>query len=132
MEGFEADKLACVWLVKRFIEPDAEFLFFPKQKIIDRGIAFDTPNSRFKRTYNQSAFEAFIAHYRLSDPRLAQIALWIHDIEINVWEKKAFAQSRKIEIFVMDLVRSGGDDRTIIEKATVFFDGLYEQIPQKK
>ncbi|MFH2091582.1 MAG: chromate resistance protein ChrB domain-containing protein, partial [Pseudomonadota bacterium] len=84
-EGFEADKLASIWLIKRFVSLDAKIVFYPKGQVMDDGIQFDTPYSKIKRRFNQSTFESLLEHYNLTDLKLQSMAKLIHDVEINVW-----------------------------------------------
>ncbi len=72
-EGFEADKCASIWLIKRFIDKNAIIKFFPKGEIIKEGILFDTPDSKFRRYHNMSTFESILLHYNLKDPKLIHI-----------------------------------------------------------
>ncbi|WP_300461108.1 chromate resistance protein ChrB domain-containing protein [Desulfobacula sp.] len=128
-DGLEADKLASIWLIQRFISPDAKIRLYPKGQTPGTGIQFDTPYSPIRRRFNQSTFESLLAHYHLSDPKLHSIARLIHDIEINVWEKKVFQKTREMEFFFMDLLSSSLEDKTIIQKAGDYFDRLYQAVP---
>jgi len=87
-DGFEVDKCASIWLIKRFIDENAVIKFFPKGEIIKQGIAFDTPDAIFRRYHNMSTFESLLKHYKLNDPKLIHIGKIIHDIEVNIWKKK--------------------------------------------
>ena len=59
-EGFEADKCASIWLIKRFIDKNAVINFFPKGEIVKEGIPFDTPDAKFRRYHNMSTFESLL------------------------------------------------------------------------
>lgn len=128
-EGFEADKLACIWLIQRFISPGAQIRFYPVGKNPDKGIQFDTPYSKISRKFNQSTFEALLAHYQISDPKLDNIARLIHDIEINLWEKKLYRKTMEMNLFFMDLLSRSLANDAILQKAGAYFDRLYEDLP---
>lgn len=130
-EGFEADKLASIWLIKRFITQDAPIIIVPKWEEIQGAIFFDTPQSRFKRTFNQSTFESFVDCYKIEDKKIHSIALIIHDIEINIWERKVFRMTREVETQIVEIIRSHRDTREIIEIACRYFDKLYYSIPER-
>jgi hypothetical protein len=130
-DGFEVDKLASIWLLQRFIAPGSEVIIYPKGDIIKQGTEFDTPNSKIKRTFNRSSFESLLDHYRVTDPKLAQIGRLIHDIEINVWEKKLYRQSTEIELVFIDLLQEYQTNEVIIEKSKAYFDRLYRELPEK-
>jgi len=82
-QGLEPDKLASMWLLKRFVDPQAEFTLVPKGSMISKGIPFDVPSAQFKRSHSQSTFESILQNQRLNDERLVHIGRIIHDIEIN-------------------------------------------------
>ena len=87
-KGLEPDKLASMWLLKRFVAPQAEFTLVSKDSIISDGIPFDVPSAQFKRSHSQSAFESILQNQGLNDERLIYIGKIIHDIEINTWKTK--------------------------------------------
>ena len=64
-DGFEADKCASIWLIMRFVDPDAKIKFYPKGTPITSGIAFDTPDAALRRYHNMAAFESIARHYGL-------------------------------------------------------------------
>ena len=129
-DGFEVDKLASIWLLERFIAPDTTVAIYPKGKVINQGIQFDTPHSKIRRTFNKSTFESLLQHYRITDRRLMNIGRLIHDIEINLWEEKVFRKSKEIEITFMDLLLEYKSNEVLIKRATTYFDGLYKDLPE--
>jgi hypothetical protein len=130
-EGFEADKLASIWLIQRFISPDAEIQLYPVGKKPEQGIQFDTPYSEISRQFNRSTFVSLLEHYQIADPILNNIAKLIHDIEINLWEKKLYKKTTEMHIFFMDLLSQPLENDVIIQKAVQYFDRLYEDLPSK-
>ncbi len=129
-DGLEADKLASIWLLERFISPGTTVVIYPKGELIRKGIQFDTPYSKIKRTYNRSTFESLIEHYHITDPKLVNIGRLIHDIEINLWEKKVFYKTREMEIIIMDLLHEFKRKEVIIERAKEYFDLMYKDLPE--
>jgi len=130
-EGFEADKLASIWLIKRFISPGATVKFYPKGEPIKNGVPFDTPYSEIKRSFNQSTFESLLVHYRLRDRKLLNIGKLVHDIEINLWEKKVFRETERIQLLFTDLLDGSSTDEEVMDKAMKIFDDLYRTIPDQ-
>lgn len=122
---FEADKCASIWLIKRFISPNAEILFFSRDEIPPQGILFDTPEAKFRRYHNKSTYETLIEHYKLNDSTLTYIGRIIHDTEVNTWERKVMDETRKVEAEVFELLDDKQPDKTV--KACVgYFDTLYK------
>jgi len=130
-EGFEVDKLASIWLIKRFVSPGATVKFYPKGEPIKTGVPFDTPYSKIKRSFNQSTFESLLVHYRLTDGKLLNIGKLVHDIEINLWEKKIFQETGRLQLLFVDLLDGSKTDQAVIDEAMKIFDDLYRTIPDQ-
>ncbi len=130
-EGFEPDKLASIWLIKRFIAPGASVRIYPKGQSIKEGIPFDTPYSEISRKFNRCTFESLLEHYRIKEKRLVNMGRLIHDMEINTWEKKVFKRTREIEIFIMDLIEKNRNPEEIIKTSSEYFDLLYLILPEE-
>ncbi len=75
------DRIACPWLVKRFIDPEAEFLYVPAPEVkrarraSARRCPTTFPTSSSRTTGDRCSFDAFIRHFRLHDPALDELAL---------------------------------------------------------
>ena len=124
---FEADKCASIWLIKRFIDPRAEIRFFPHGTSITEGIPFDTPEAKFRRYATKSTYETLLEHYDLKDPRLKYIGRIIHDIEVNVWEKKVYTQSIKIQGDIRSIItKNEGNCEAVVENSLQYFDAFYQ------
>jgi len=127
-EGFEVDKCASIWLLKNFIDSNVEIKFFPKGTIIKEGIAFDTPGAKLRRYHNMSTFEAILKEYQLKDPKLDYIARIIHDIEINIWDRKIMAETQDVKYTITSIIMESKDNNCIINKSLTYFDLLYKTI----
>lgn len=127
-EGFEADKCASIWLIKKFIDKNAMIRFYPKGETITQGIPFDTPDAKFRRYYNMSTFESLLKHYKIKDPKVNYIGRIIHDIEVNVWEKKVIKETRIVQDEVNKIIWNTTGNKEIIKKSAIFFDLLYEKV----
>ena len=125
---FELDKCASIWLIKRFIDPEAEIKFFPKGTIISEGTPFDTPEAELRRYHNMSTFECFLKFYDIKDPKLHSIGKIIHDIEINIWEKKAFTETLNVQNAILSIIDKSESLAVIVEETSRYFDSLYERI----
>lgn len=128
-EGFETDKCASIWLIKRFVDQKAEIRFFPKGSKMTQGTLFDVPEARFRRYHNMSTYGSILNYYKLKDPKLIFIGKIIHDIEINVWKKKVFKETPLIQQAILSIIEQSGSPAEVIEKTCTYFDHFYEQIP---
>lgn len=120
---FEPDKCASVWLIKRHIDPDARFRFYPSGVLIEQGIPFDTPDAELRRYHDASTFETLIRRYDLTGPGLDYLGRLMHDIEVNVWERKLLAESREIEHTLVELTRDVAPEEAV-DACLIYFDGL--------
>ncbi len=82
------DRVACPWLITRFVDNEAEFLFVPKNRIepvaSETGaIPFDAPGAELGHHDGKCSFEAIIAKYELSDPALLRMAQIVHAADIT-------------------------------------------------
>jgi hypothetical protein len=130
-EGFEVDKCASIWLIRRYIDKKAVFKFFPKGEELSEGIPFDTPYARFRRYHNMSTYESLLKHYRLRDPALVYIGKIIHDIEVNIWEKKVFEETLGVKHDIVEIILNSTGNDEIINRSIERFDSLYMRIKQK-
>lgn len=125
-EGFEVDKCASIWLIKRFIDKNAVIKFFAKGEIIKEGIPFDTPEAKLRRYHNMSTFESMLKHYNLQDQKLAYIGKIIHDIEVNIWEKKLYLETYRVQDEINKIILNSKNSDEVIEKSCKYFDLLYK------
>ena len=127
-EGFEVDKCASIWLIKRFVDENAVIRFFPKGEAIKEGIPFDTPDAKFRRYHNMSTFESMLKHYKLKAPKLIYVGKIVHDIEVNIWERKVFNETHEVQDAVNRIICNSKNTDDVIEKSCKYFDGLYQEI----
>ncbi len=82
------DRVACPWLISRFVDSDAEFLFVPSGKIIKvaeemGGIPFDAPGVDLGHHDGKCSFEAIIEHYGLKNKALLRLAKIVHSADVT-------------------------------------------------
>jgi hypothetical protein len=73
------DRITCPWLIQRFIDPDAQFLFVPEDQVMETAqregaVPFDVPAVELGHHAERSSFDAFLDKYRLDDPALGALA----------------------------------------------------------
>lgn len=131
-EGFEIDKCASIWLIKNFIDKNAVIKILPKEEEIREGVAFDTPDAKFRRYHNMSTYESLLKHYNLNDPNLVYIGKIIHDIEVNIWERKVLKETLIVQDAINDIILKSQNNDEIIEKSSKYFDSLYLSLVTRK
>ena len=78
-EHARVDRIACPWLISRFVDPKPEFLFVPARQVLDTAqregaIAYDVPNVELGHHGAACSFDAFVQRYELDDPALGALA----------------------------------------------------------
>ncbi len=121
----ETDTCASGWLIKRFVDREAEFKFYPRGELIEEGIAFDTPDAEFRRTQVLTTFETILRKHDLKDPRLIKMGAVIHDIEINYWTEKREPESEKINREILEIIRQAKSPEEAFARAFAYLDGIY-------
>jgi len=81
------DRVACPWLITRFIDSDAEFLFVPKSEIervvkVTGAIPFDAPGAELGHHEGRCSFESIILKYELKEPGLLRLAKIVHAADV--------------------------------------------------
>lgn len=87
-EKARVDRIACPWLIKRFVDPEAEFLFVPADQVMtvaarDGAIAFDVPGAELGHHGDRCSFDAFLEKYQLADPALHALALIVRGADTD-------------------------------------------------
>jgi hypothetical protein len=82
------DRIACPWLISRFIDSEAEFIFVPKSQVEQvaketGAISFDVPNAELGHKNGKCSFESIIETYGLTDPALLRLAKIVHAADIE-------------------------------------------------
>ena len=123
------DRVACPWLIKRFVDNQAEFLFVPKSEItttVDEtgGIPFDAPGVELGHHQGRCSFESIIHKYHLNDPALLRMAKTVNaaDIEEDA-DKDPLA--RGLEAIATGYGVRFPDDVQNIENQLELYDSLY-------
>ncbi|MFX1563510.1 MAG: chromate resistance protein ChrB domain-containing protein [Promethearchaeota archaeon] len=123
------DRVACPWLIKRFIDPDAEFKFvsWPGAVLTKKdGTPFDFPDLDIPFTHhnNKCTFEVLIRHYELTDPVLQDMAAIIHSADIQK-DLNMAPDARGVELTLSGLAFLSEDDHEAFQKGLTICDALY-------
>ncbi len=123
------DRVACPWLITRFIDSDADFLFVPKSEInkvaADTGaIPFDAPGVKLGHQGNKCSFETIIEHYQLKDKALLRLAKIVHSADVG-GEENPDPISAGLEAIAVGYSLRFPDDYENLEKQFEVYDALY-------
>ena len=123
--GAEPDKGASMWLIKRYVSPNAEIRLIPVDTSPASGTAFDIPQARYRRTHRESTFESLLRDYPINDPFVEKIGQLMHDIEINLWRPKRFPESITIEAATKAIAEGYADHQIPVTCFVPLFDHIY-------
>ena len=123
------DRIACPWLISRFVDRGAEFLYVPPQEVlaVAKGrdaIPYDVAGVHFTHQGELCSFDAFIKHYRLGgDPALARLALIVRAADTGKLDLAA--QAPGLAAISLGLSRTYRDDHEMLKHGMVMYDALY-------
>jgi hypothetical protein len=125
----KTDRIACPWLIRRFIDPDAEIIYVPTDEVLataerEGGYSFDTAGATYDHRDNKCTFEVLIADYDVDDPALVRLARIVHAADIaSEIDTDPFAPA------LLALAFGGldveADDHRLLDRASFVYDALY-------
>ena len=123
------DRIACPWLIKRFIDPDAEFVFVPGDtdpRTITDGVPFDMAGVELGHADGRCSFESFIAVYGLDDAALGLMAAIVHGADVPADLPTSPPESYGLRAAAYGFsYLLGDDDQRKIDLETPLYDALY-------
>ena len=123
--GCHVDRTACVWLIKRYLDPVAEFYFFGDPTEAPEGAElFDVAGARLSHHGDDCSFETFLKEYELTDPVLTEIAEIVHDADL-MDEKYGRVESEGLDAIIRGMQLTLPDDEALIQHSDAVFDGLH-------
>ncbi len=130
-EDAKVDRVACPWLVRRFVDPDAEFLYVPADQVLtvarrDGAIPYDVPGVELGHVQGRCSFESIMVKYGLTgDPGLVELARIVHaaDVERDI---ETSAEGRGLQAIARGFsLLYGRDDHRKIALESPVYDALY-------
>jgi hypothetical protein len=127
-ERVGVDRIGCAWLIRRRIDPVAEFVFVPVGGALpDDAERFDVPGVRLSHHNGHCSFHAFVAAYGLDDPVLARIARIVDEAD-TVQEAQLEPAAAGLDLICRGLRRTSRDDHEAIDRGAVVYDALYAEL----
>ena len=122
------DRIACPWLIRRFVDPQAEIIYVPSSEVFaaaDRlgAVAFDIPGAAFTHDGEQCSFDAFLVQFGLGDPALQAIAPIVRGADTD--RHDLAPEAAGLHALSLGLAASFGDDQELLRYGLVLYDALY-------
>jgi len=123
------DRVACPWLITRFIDSEAEFLFVPKsqvQRVVEEAGAtpFDAPGVKLGHRDGKCSFETIIEHFGLTDKALLRLARVVHSADVEA-DRQADPIAPGLEAIAVGYSLRFPDDLENLERQFDVYDALY-------
>lgn len=125
----KTDRIACPWLIRRFIDPDAEFLYVPAEDVLDvaereHAFSYDAPGARYTHRDGLCSFEVLVADYAIEDPAVRLLARIVHGADVAE-DRDATPQSRGLLAIAEGFHLLGLDDHRQLDLSLPVYDALY-------
>ncbi len=122
------DRVACPWLIRRFIDPEAEFLYVPSGDVLriagETGATpYDVPGVEMSHVGELCSFDAFLAKHRLDEPPLQQLAQIVRGADTSRLDMTQ--QSAGLYAISLGLSHVFADDHEMLRHGMVMYDALY-------
>lgn len=124
----KVDRVACPWLIKRFVDSEAEFLFVPADQVLavaerEGAIPFDVPNVELGHHGPECTFDAIIAKYHLDDPALHLLAPIVRGADTDA--KDLTPESRGLDAIAEGFRTVYQDDHELLKREFPVYEALY-------
>lgn len=131
-QGIHADRIACSWLIRRFIDADARFRFVADKSYRPRKgeLRFDMAGAEFTHEGDKCSFEVLLDAIGRGDPALTAIAEIIHDLDIEDG-KFARREALGIGMAISGIALTNAADMDRVARGKELFDGLYARLNRK-
>lgn len=122
------DRIACPWLIARFIDDTPEFLYVPSAQVLETAketgaTPYDIPGVEMTHVGDLCSFDAFLSKYQLSDPALQQLAVIVRGADTSHLELTP--QSAGLYALSLGLSKNFTDDHEMLKHGMVMYDALY-------
>jgi len=92
----KTDRIACPWLIKNFIDPEAEFLYVPTEQVLEvaereRAHSYDAPGAKYTHRDGLCSFEVLLEEYELGKPALKLLARIVHGADVAATRRRSRA-----------------------------------------
>jgi hypothetical protein len=134
-EHVKVDRVACPWLIKRFIDADAEFLFAPRDAVAaaaerESATTYDVQGVELGHHGAHCSFDAFIEKYALTDPALARMRVIVRGADTSSFD--IAPESAGLYAMAVGFAASGRSDHELLELEFPMYDALYAYCQTKE
>jgi hypothetical protein len=121
------DRMACAWLIRKYIDTNASFSFIPEGSSSLEPLAFDIPGAHLGHHQGHSSFHTITLEYKLEDAVLKRIAQIVDEADI-VSEISLEAAAFGLDLICRGIRRSSATDLMALEHGALIFEALYAEL----
>ena len=128
-ENVAVDRMACAWLIKRYIDLQAEFIFIPAghKPLPEDAEPFDIPGVKYSHHRGHCTFHTLLREYNLKDPILERIAQIVDEADV-VQEAAVEPAAPGLDLICRGLRRISPDDPIALERGALIYEALYAEL----
>jgi hypothetical protein len=132
-EGVGVDRMACAWLIRRAIDPEAEFVFVTAgtRPLPEGAEPFDIPGVRLSHHRGHCTFHVLLREYGLRDPVLGRLARIVDEAD-TTQEALLEPAAAGLDLICRGLRRVSSDDRVALERGALVYEALYAQLAAER
>jgi hypothetical protein len=120
------DRTACAWLIRRFVDHDAQFVFVDDPDDVPADATpFDMRGVELGHRDGRCSFETILVRYQLDDPALERLGQLVHEADIGD-ERYDAPEAAGIDTLLRGLALSAWDDQALIDQTAPLYDALYD------
>jgi hypothetical protein len=125
------DRLASAWLIRRFVDPEARFVFAAPEARPPEAVPFDMVGAEIGHHGDRCTFETLVAMSALRDPRLGALAEIVHEADLRDG-KFAREEARGLDLAIRGLLAATPDDDAVLAIGLTLFEGVYAALAGKE
>ena len=131
-EKIKVDRVACPWLIRNFVDPEAEFVFLPREtewEKIDNGTVFDVPNSELGHHGEDVSFNSILKKYNLTEPALLLVGEIVRAADSR--RTNPHPAGEGLRWIAGGFGALGLSDHEILAREFVVYDALYAECKRR-
>jgi len=134
-EHVKVDRVACPWLIRKFVDPEAEFIFVPADRVMEvakkqDAIPFDVPGVELGHHEGRCSFEAITSKYQIGDAGIHRLGKIVHGADVAN-DLYGTPEAPGLKAITLGFAALGlRDDHEILEREFIVYDALYEYCRQ--
>jgi len=122
------DRIACPWLIKKFVDKDAEFIYVPKEQVFDKAkeldaIPYDIPGAEYAHYDEECTFDYIVKKHKLNEPALKQLSVIIRGADTHRFDLAP--QAAGLWAISAGLSYNYKNDQEMLEVGMKMYDALY-------